>query len=462
MMKSIVKKSAVCFLLMLATVMLIIACGSLDVNSGNNGGNGDDTEKITGGYANVLDFGANGEDTKDDYPAFLKAAMTDKTIFVPKGTYYLSATLELTNQNLIGEGMFQTKILSTDQSLSAVILSLGRTCTVTDLTIGFKPGIVNGSEGAGQRVGILTGNSLYSLQRGSQVSRVRINNVGTAIFSKGGEDYASFSVEYDTLEISNFSFRGIDFASKVRTGNVFTNIYMSSSYKVDSLFCMRGEESEVSITQLNLEHTSAAAAMRLSGVRALSIDTLHIEGIILEDENASLIELNNTSGSIEALSVYYCGFDAPNQSIFTILDGIYDINETWAQGNKPHTLSYLRIGTLHVKGLHDTNSKLHGPRPGLKELSGFNFFYRPQSAKGSFKVEIDNYVYFSFKDDYDIYDSMPGDPHDMIEFIRKGQIRTHGTTDERPTTRLCPYYSLYFDTDLNKLLLWTGSSWVYN
>lgn len=383
-------------------------------STSNDGESGTISNGSIRNCVNVLDYGAKPDEWGvDDTDAFLAAIATGKSVYVPAGYYFVSQGLKLRNQNLYGDGMYQTFIISTTDNLYMPVLSLGRTASVEDLTIGFKTEIITGEEQWIQRIGIITGDDYESgswcLQRGSQINRVGIADVGTGICScdlKNREGFTSFSVSYTNLEIRDFSYRGIDFTSETRTGNVFSNIYMNSKYTVDCLFNMEGEESETSITQLNLEHTKVKrAAMSLVGCRALAISTLHIEGILLSAEDSAYIYLANTSGSMEAVSVYYSAVDANYCSLIKIGDAVYDINAEW-QTDPPAVLSKLRIGTLHLKGLHDPNEGIHGtdrPFKGLNDLVGFKFIKRVANAKGNYKVTIDNYVYFSFQSDWAKY-----------------------------------------------------------
>lgn len=359
---------------------------------------------------NVLEYGVEPNLWGvDQYDKFKEAIDTGKSIYVPAGYYYVSKSLKLRNQNLYGDGMYQTFIISIADNAYAPVLSLGRTSSVEDLFIGFHSELITGEEQWIQRIGIITGDDYdggsWCLQRGSQINRVGIGDVGTGICScdlNNREGYTSFSVSYTNLEIRDFSYRGIDFTAKTRTGNVFSNIYMNSKYEVDALFNMEGEESETSITQLNLEHTKVKrAAISLEGCRALAISTLHIEGILLSQEGAAYVFLENTAGTIEALSVYYTAIDANNCSLIRIGDGLYDIHEDWQQ-TPPSVMSKIRIGTLHVKGLHNPNTGIHGndrTTIGLNDVVGFNFIKRASGAQGDYKVIIYNYVYYTFQSD---------------------------------------------------------------
>ncbi|MEG2159530.1 MAG: glycosyl hydrolase family 28-related protein, partial [Clostridia bacterium] len=349
-------------------------------------------------------FGAKADTPSfDSYPAFLEATISGDSIYVPAGSYYLSKPLTLCNQNLYGDGMFRSFIINTSAKASDSVLMLSRTCAVEDINIGFDKKLLTGNELQGTRVGILTGggrNPSWSLQRGSQINRVRIENVGTAIYSPANDGYESFSVAYTNMEIDNFTYRGIDFQSPIRTGNYFCNIYIKSDYTVDSMFNYEGEESETSIQQLNLEHTRVKrAALSLSGCRALDLSSIHIEGVILTKNDTSFIYLNNTSGSIGAVSVYYTGIgDSVGETSSTVTRAsLFEIdNSQYDVGNSATTLPLkLAINTLHVKGLNNTHIPLHGERYGLSVVPGFKFFKRSDRAAGAYNIDIYNYVWYT-------------------------------------------------------------------
>lgn len=402
-MKKIIVTLLVCTLFAFTAVACSAEGGNVcDCPNESDGGN----EVImtnNDGFINILDVGAKADvPSYDSYPAFAAAVLSGKSIYVPKGAYYLSHTISLMNQNLFGDGMYQSYIYSTDPSENAAVISLARTCSVRDLTIGFAQGIVTGDETEGQRVGILTGDGNYSLQRGSEIKCVNIDGTGTAIYGPAKDGYESFSVTYDTLEIQNFSFRGIDFQSSIRTGNIYRNIYMmSAKYTVDCLFNLAGEESECTIEQLNIEHTNVSrAAVSLVGCRALDLASLHIEGILLKGIGADFIYLSETSGRIGALSVYYTGIDAKNCSLIEINSNRYSVYNISYE-----TLTKLKIETLHLKGMNDTNQALHGRRNGMNDVDGFTFIKRTSSAAGAYTVTIENYTYFTFGSDAAVYEA---------------------------------------------------------
>ncbi|MFD0714282.1 glycosyl hydrolase family 28-related protein [Paenibacillus sp. GCM10027626] len=411
------------------------------------------------GYINVVDFGAVPNDNMDDTEAFKRAIATGKSIYVPAGTYHVNETLQIQNQNLIGSGMFVSTIVSRAKNVKAPIIKAGRTTSISDLNLQFDSSLITDQEGEGERVAIYTGQQ-WSLQRGSTIRNVRIENVGTAIYCPDGQGAESFSVTYDTLEIENYSYRGFDFRSKLRTGNVYRNIYiLSNRPNVDIPFALTGEESEAVIDQLNVEHSKVNTAIHLEGVYGLSASTIHIEGVTLRKPDTGYITFNNSAGSIGSLSVYFSPIEQQGVSIVRLGDSLY---KSGIDSFQPENAGYLRIGTLNVKGLNDPNVQLHGAKSGglnRPDAAGFVFFDRPANARGDFALQLDHYMWYTFQNDKDVYEQLPADPHNKIALQKLGVLPLSGPTAKRPTNRMIAYVTTYYDTDLMKLLIWDGTSW---
>lgn len=409
----------------------------------------------------ILEFGARPGTEQDHSPIIEKALEQCDTLYFPSGVYYISRPILLQKKNLIGESSRATEIRLTSRELDAAVIKAGGMSQIERLTLGFADGIVTGEEKKGQRVGLLTGCD-SPLGWGSCVRNVRINYCGTGIYSDESIHAESFSVHYDTLEISEFSYRGVDFVARNRTGNVYTNIYIySKKFVVDTLFSLDTEESEASITQLNVEHTHCKCGIRLRGLRAGAVSSIHAENLFMEDPEKPLLFIENSSLAIEALSVFYTGISHPHAKLIELGNAVYDIGHDWAV-YRPENLGYLRIGTLHVKGLNDPWFRNYAdwPNRGLhvKGIEDFRFFSRSEEAKGPYRVQIDQYVWYTFQGEAEIYEEFACEG--PIDFLRKGTLTGYGTSKERPHYRLCPYQTTYFDTDLMQMLIWTGKEWM--
>jgi len=412
-------------------------------------------EGLHGGYANVVDFGARPNSFLDDTQAFEAAISTSKSVFVPEGIYHVSETLVLNNQNLVGTGMLASQIVNTSPDKKKPILQLGRTCSVSDLLIKFKNDLITGKEKEGERVGILTHTDLWGLQRGSSIRNIRIDCVGTGVYS-GYEPV--FSVEFNTIEIIDYSFRGLDFVATRLNGSVFDNLYLiSEHFEVD---CCLHMKNEFTMGKVVLALTKCHTAVSVSDITAYSIEALTLEKMTLLDDGGAFIKIDNSAGVIHSLSIAYVPVDVYRMKFIEIGGGLYDLHEDWSV-NKPNVNKFLEIGILSCEAINDPSHDKFQPRQGYFDcIDKPRFFYRDKDAEGEYYVTVKHYAYFSYQSDLEYYDEMYCEDNGRIEFLQKGLIKTHGTTAERPKNRLCPYHSAYFDTDLGKKLIWDGEGWV--
>ena len=317
----------------------------------------------------VKDFGAVGNGTTDDTTAFTNAitAATNQTVYVPKGTYKITDTLTLNNTNLVGQGI-DCIIEGNISTNTKPIIICGRTSTISDLQIRFNSANITGTEAVNQRVLIKTDDSTdppFMLQRGGGVRNCLLTTCGTAI-SDGG--LGVFSASFEDLEITNFSFRGIDFRATNRTGNYYKNIYIVSegingkqgatfTANPDSGFYLSGEESECSIHQLNVEHTRFKnSAIHLENVRALSASSIHIEGVDLTTADKAYIFVTNSSGVINSLSAYYTRISSNGTSVLKV--GKKKTDDAGSQLD-PEVHDYLQINVFNMKGISRADGTIY-------------------------------------------------------------------------------------------------------
>lgn len=341
--------------------------------------------------------------------------------YMPAGTYRTNDDLIADNINVRGEGLFQTYIIGDIADASTPVIRLCRSAQLRDCNIQFATTRITGTETAGQRVGIVTGaEGKYQLQRGGGIYNVRIEHVGTAISDLGNETYCPFSGTYDTIEIENPSYRGLDFRTYQRTGNCYRNIYISggdgfgtenSAYmnNQECGFNLSGQEAEASIDQINVEWGHWATAMRFNGVSAASIGTLHIEQVTLKNNYATLIEWNRSAGRINALGVYYCPINTTGWAVIGVQDAQH---YPYSGAANPNTASQLSIGVINTVGLNDGLKVLSNK--GLTSRTDFNFVRRELAAVGDFYMWIDATQWNTFQSDTAVYTAWPKDPHSKI------------------------------------------------
>ena len=329
------------------------------------------------GYINVVACGATADDDVDDTRAFTMAISTGMPVYVPKGEFFVSQTLAVSSGMLVGAGPDQSRITARLASDKDAILSLGSSfCSLRDITVGYDASLLTGEEGEGERVAVLTG-AVWALQTGSSLRNVRFENVGTAIYSLFGDQYASFSVTFEDLVIRDFTFRGMDFRGDIRTGNYFRNIYMTTKYAADSALYMEGEESETTFGGLVLENMKVREALHLRGLKALRMTGVSLNNVAISEENGAFILLDNTNGVIDAVTVKN-GTVTDNSALFKMAAGAYYINH--GQGNNA---SFVTVKALQLDNLHD------------QSLTGkpFHFAQRENGAAGIYDLKIVNYLY---------------------------------------------------------------------
>lgn len=420
---------------------------------------------------NVKDFGAIGDGVTDDTQAINNATMSAHTngrsgIYFPKGTYKISQSINLRNKDIIGESKHTVVINSHSTNASDCILSLGGVCKVENITVKYDDS-VELLASKDKFIAIkTTDNSNERLVKGARISDVNIFNCGTGISDNG---VGCFSTTFENIRIKNFTWAGVYFSGRTRTGNLWNNIYIESP-DIDCItgFGYEGEESETSINQLNIEHMSGkSSVLYLRNAKAMKISSLHIEGVKVRDNWKGFVDIANTSLKIDSCSFYYTRQENTGCSLFRLGSGL-NVVEGQETNVKCNNCS-LDIGVLNCKGLARPNRGIYPSYPSdkisLNNSQSFNFIYRDNGFienNDIYFVNIDEYKWetWSSNDDSNIYEGFKCDPHNDITFIKKGELPKIGTTEQRPTNRLCNGYTSYYDTTLNKMMYYINNTWV--
>ncbi len=350
----------------------------------------------------------------------------DKEIkIIPEGIFEIKDTIILNGGLLKGAGVDKTILVADFEDSKKAILNMGWTSKLEDMTICFKQGLVTGKEKAGERVAIYTKSHL-PLQKGAYIRNVKIDNVGTGIYSN---DFPSitFSVMYNNVSVTNFSYRGFDISSPFRTGNIYSNLYLSSgNFRCDSAFYFGAkndgdEESETTIDNLAICNTVAKTPLFMESARGLIAKNIVLNNV---NANESLIFWQDSDGCIEDLTV-------KNSNIKC--DSIIKIGTTskFAQWSAKY---------LHIKKLK------------LEDLKIFN-------KKAKLFMGEDKYVtpYYITVDKYNIYNC---DNSDYLEsFPISGELTFIKKGDPTRPERLCKFYSKKIDISSAQELVWDGVQW---
>lgn len=379
----------------------------------------------------VRTHGARGDDVADDTVP-IKAAIAAAeegggALYFSPGTYKVTDALDCTNIMVFGAGAMLSLVKSYNATAAEPIFYLGRTCNVHDLGMEFDTSVMTGTETEGQRSAIITNSpaSGYQLQRGSSISNVRIGRCGTGVYDGGAAAPSPFSVTFDTIEIENFSYRGWDFRTASRTGNVYSNIYVNggdpATAGVDNTyatnqnvgFALDGHEVGASLDRINVEWMHGNSAFKLVGLSGANIGALHVEQFTQKGTYAPMLQWDKSSGRIASLSIYFCPINTAGWQAIRV----FDSTETYGNYD-PNVADYLEIGVLTAIGLNDGLRVASGN--GIGALTDFFFVNREVAAVGDFRVNIKSYVWNTYQSDQAVYEAMPADPHARLFFEGDG------------------------------------------
>ena len=404
----------------------------------NNNENFDEINlKLNNKYSvNVKDFGAVGDGVADDTQAFIQAFAYDN-IEIPSGTYRVTDTISFENKNIFGTNMTHVTILGDIEDSKKPILAVGGQSVIRDITVAFSDRRITGSEDFKERIGIQLFGGWRNLpfQTGAGIYNCQVHNCGTGI-SDGGASV--FSANFKDIRISKFTCRGFEMTGTARTGNVYDNIYISNheftrndgtgdTQKAFQGFVLSGEESECTITQLNVEHATLYQAIIFEDVLGLSAGSIHVEGVELRDGYTGMVQIERTQGKIDNISFYFTRHK-PGTSLIKF-------GETKKEDTENDFCSdnvNFEIGTLVCKGLNRPDRATYGYEPNYpisaSTLSGsiqpFYFISR-ETFSDKYFVTLNRYNWITYSygfDDKEKYTEFSCNPHGSITFLKKAHM----------------------------------------
>ena len=411
---------------------------------------------------------AVGDGIADDTAAIQALIDAFGGVFFPQGVYRLTDSLDFENKTLMGENMMTTILMGDITDPNVPIIKAGRTCIIKNLLLRFKPHSLDNITPiyTGYFVGIYLagGANHYSLQRGSIVQNVRIDNVGTGIYD---DNNGAFSGTYDTIEITNFYAYG--FASRaMNTGNVYRNIYISNiddpTRQVYGSFGLYGINTAGVIEQMNIEHVQSAVPMVLENCTDLFVAGLHFEGCCVTNNFSGVIAIKRSNIVFESVEFFYTRI---LQGVTTFLFHLTDAGNPYT--TLPHSdVSRIVIKNLVCNGLNMPDPTIFPNIPNSQKTLNtvsLYFIFRDGFPNADYVVDLENYTWATTStaignDDSQKYIDFQCWNPACITFEKLGQLPTYGATADRPTKRLCAYHTRYFDTDLGIMMLWNGSAWV--
>lgn len=372
-------------------------------------------EVVDNGFVNVLDFGANGSDKKDDSPAFEAAIATGKNIYVPRGNFYIAKTIHLTDRILRGSSAGKTQIFGTMTDVKAPIILMEGCSSLSDAVIGYTTKNECRGVKAGEKVIIQVGSAEKPLTEGSTLRGLYLKNGGTNIYAPA--DAGCNGVLFDNMEIADYTYRGVDMQAKNRIMNSFSNCYITSFGNkvaeeiVDCGLAIEGTSFGETFHQMNVEHDDYMSAISIKNAKGFNFASIHIEGISLREAESGYVYFENSTGHIASITTLYSRVVKMNDSLF------YFGNADAKNGD------IVTVGIMENRGFNQFDADTHpfwnaennekgydrGLRNGSKEAPTFRLFRRAGNAKGKYSLVVDCHSFFSHAgndvDLYKIYDN---------------------------------------------------------
>ncbi len=368
-------------------------------------------ESVDSGYVNVEKYGANGADKNDDAKAFEDALATGKNLYVPKGTYYLSSSLKLSDRILRGSGSGRTTFVG--NSADPIIIMEGCS-SLYDVTLSYPTKDECWGAAQGEKVALQVGTKEKGLSDGSVVRGIYVTQCGTAIYSPEGT--TCNGAIFDNMELAQYTYRAVDMQSD-RMMNTYSNCYVTSmnagvkEAQVDCGFALEGNSYGESLSQINVEHDEYyLAAMSFKNAKGFNVSAIHLEGVNLLTENNGYVRFEKSGGHIANICTLYTFVNKMNNYLFYFADA-------------SETGDLVTVGVLHNRGFNQFDAPTHpewnkyttdnglgrGLLSGTPEAADFRLFGRADDAKGNYSLVVDRHSYFSFNSQdvyiYRIYDS---------------------------------------------------------
>lgn len=360
----------------------------------------DESSGIDDGFVNIEDFGAVKGDSKDDSAAIEAALATGKNIYVPQGTFIIEKPIVIEDRVIRGAGSGVSILSGKSTDITDPVMIVKGVSSVTDLYIRFPNDLITAKEKQGERVGLQIGDSKRGLEAGSVIRNIFFNMVGTAIYCPA--DSACNGVLFETMEVQQYCYRGVDMQCENRINNTYSNFYINDQAYFDVVNCgfaLEGSEYGPVINQLNVEHGALYNGIIWRNVKGLNAGAIHIEGVAISQDNMGMIYCENTSGYIADLTSILCFIRSYNTSLVRFGDSVGK-NE-------------LKIGNINLRGVNQPDAGMFEERPDWeKELGGlsnrglntpqsktFVVFERDANAQGDYTVDLKNYGFYTYHEE---------------------------------------------------------------
>ena len=411
---------------------------------------------------NVKQLGAYGDNIHDDTLYIRKAVELSNNIFVPSGHYILTDYITLFNKKFTGASKNRTTFIGKITDPSKPLFYIGGETTLSTINLGYDEEYLTNTGDNRNHCGIITydKDTNLALQYG-KVENVQIANCNIGIWDG---DINLFSSVFENINIINVRGYGVLCTGGDRTGNVWTNIYVSNIEFVNkgnydrisavSGFCLRGNETECTIQQLNVEHGTFLHAIEISGVFGLFASAIHLEGVMPTLDWTPFVFIEKTFGTISNITFCYTRHRM-GTSLITFGQSIH---ENITDATKCSINNIFTIENLTCLGLNRPNEGVYGKEPlyvnqgitnenciFLNREAGFTYKYIIRLLSYNFRT----WTYY--KDDESVYKAFFNNPHATLQYLDLAQSVKYGLSSEKNNIER-PFPGMqFFATDENKL-----------
>ncbi|MGF9662372.1 glycosyl hydrolase family 28-related protein [Arthrobacter crystallopoietes] len=281
----------------------------------------------------VLEYGAipdgsmaSGTGT-DNTESFRRALADGRPVYVPPGTYRITAGLRVAAQQLFGAGPGLSTLMQTSVNEPVLIASSGGT-RIADLRLthfSLPPDTISVPDGVGIRC--------VRLGDMSVIERVAIYNCTSGVYSyeslTEGESNYIYSVQMQNLRIERFRHSAVYLrgSGAGNTGCVLQNIYAQNrsadGTNVSSLYGYYFETfTELSATQLNIEWGDYQKGIVIAESQNTNLRSLHFERYRATLTHGSFIDIRGSTSLnavLSSIALKNCEFSADAASEYSII-----------------------------------------------------------------------------------------------------------------------------------------------
>jgi hypothetical protein len=264
----------------------------------------------------VKDFGATGNGSTDDTAAIQAAIASGHSVYIPKGTYKISAALDLTagNLNFYGENKALISIVQYTNNIPVAKIG-GYNLNISGITFTYNTEQPITNTGANAL-------EIYGMAWGS-IDNIVIQKCGRGMYVAqtgvvSGENWI-FSCTVSNVLIQAYTINGIHLLAYNGgiSGNVMSNIDMIGrnmagvANNTDEALYL-GSWSDGVFNQLNIESTNPTEPIYLNTCSSIVFNSLHFEAVTPTNNYGGFIDASYGCVTINDVSFTSCVINVAN------------------------------------------------------------------------------------------------------------------------------------------------------